>query len=114
MGVHNNVHIPKESWPNWIWYAIEFGIVLAVSMLVAREISDYLIADIAKSLGYETALDSWEGINIYSKEFQDLASEIQGPIIAMSNWIFYGIVGSIFGGWYIIIRGLILKKKILS
>ena len=33
-------HIPKESWPNWTWYAIEFGIVLAVSMLVSREITN--------------------------------------------------------------------------
>ena len=40
MGAHPNVHVPKESWPNWIWYAIEFGIVLAVSMLVSREITN--------------------------------------------------------------------------
>ena len=37
---HDNVHIPKESWPNWTWYAIEFGIVLAISMLVSREITN--------------------------------------------------------------------------
>ena len=40
MGAHDNVHIPKESWPNWTWYAIEFGIVLAASMLISREITD--------------------------------------------------------------------------
>ena len=40
MGSHPNVHIPKESWPNWTWYAIEFGIVLAVSMLASREITN--------------------------------------------------------------------------
>jgi len=40
MGVHPNVHIPKESWPHWTWYAIEFGIVLALSMLVSREITN--------------------------------------------------------------------------
>ena len=34
------VHIPKESWPNWTWYAIEFGIVIAISMLVSREITN--------------------------------------------------------------------------
>ena len=38
MGAHNNVHIPEESWPRWTWFAIEFGIVLAVSMLASREI----------------------------------------------------------------------------
>ena len=40
MGVHPNIHIPKESWPNWIWYAIECIIVIAVSLLVSREITN--------------------------------------------------------------------------
>ncbi len=35
-----SAHVPRESWPNWIWYAIEFGIVLAASMLVSREITN--------------------------------------------------------------------------
>ena len=33
-------HIPKEAWPGWTWYAIEFGIVLAISMLLSREITN--------------------------------------------------------------------------
>ncbi len=77
--VHDNIHIPGESFPNWIWYAIEFFIVLAISMLVSRQITDSIVED---------------------------------PII--QNWVFYGIVGVIFLGWYIIIRGFILKKKILA
>jgi len=80
MGAHPNVHVPKESWPSWTWYAIEFGIVLAISMLVSREITN-----------------SIEG----------LTPEIQ-------NWVFMGIVGAIFFVWYIVIRSLILKKKILE
>ena len=80
MGAHPNVHVPKESWPNWTWYAIEFGIVIAVSMLVSREITN-----------------SIEG----------LSPETQ-------NWVFMGIVGIIFLIWYIGIRSLILKKKILG
>ena len=40
MGVNPYVHIPKESWPSWTWYAIEFGIVMAISMLVSREITN--------------------------------------------------------------------------
>ncbi|MFM9874813.1 MAG: hypothetical protein ACKVN8_00320 [Nitrosarchaeum sp.] len=40
MVVNPNIHIPKESWPNFIWYAIEFGIVIAISMLVSKEITD--------------------------------------------------------------------------
>jgi len=40
MGVHPNIHIPKESWPHWTWYAIEVVIVIAVSLLVSREITN--------------------------------------------------------------------------
>ena len=79
MGAHPNVHVPKESWPGWTWYAIEFGIVLAVSMLVSREITHF---------------------------FGELAPDLQ-------NYVFMGIVGTIFLAWYIGIRGFILKKKIL-
>ena len=80
MGAHSNIHIPKESWPHWTWYAIEFGIVLAVSMLVSRQITNSIA---------------------------DLAPDTQ-------NWVFMGIVGAIFVVWYVVIRGLILKKKILE
>ena len=40
MGANPYVHIPKESWPSWTWYAIEFGIVIAISMLVSKEITN--------------------------------------------------------------------------
>ena len=80
MGAHPNVHVPKESWPNWTWYAIEFGIVIAISMLVSREITN-----------------SIEG----------LTPEIQ-------NYVFIGIVGGIFFIWYMIIRTIVFKKKILD
>ncbi len=78
--VHDNIHIPGESFPHWIWFVIEVTIVMAISMLVSREITDS-IADL-------------------------------DPLA--QNWVFYGIVGAIFFIWFIIIRGLILKKKILS
>ena len=80
MGLPPYTHVPRESWPNWIWYAIEFGIVLAASMLVSREITD--------SFGEEIAAD-------------------------VQNYIFMGIVGAIFLGWYLGIRHLLLQKKIL-
>lgn len=79
MGVHSNIHIPKESWPHWTWYAIECVIVLAVSLLVSREVTD---------------------------SFEGLAPDVQ-------NYLFMGIVGLIFLAWYIGIRGLVLKKRIL-
>ncbi|MDH3395458.1 MAG: hypothetical protein OEL52_04800 [Nitrosopumilus sp.] len=40
MGVHPNIHIPKESFPQWIWYAIECVIVIAISLLSSREITN--------------------------------------------------------------------------
>ncbi|MDH5431473.1 MAG: hypothetical protein OEW78_06290 [Nitrosopumilus sp.] len=80
MGANPYIHIPKESWPNWTWYAIECIIVIAISMLASSKITD-----------------SIEG----------LSPEVQ-------NYMFMGIVGLFFLVWYIGIRGLILKKKILK
>jgi len=80
MGANPYIHIPKESWPNWTWYAIECIIVIAISMLISSKITD-----------------SIEG----------LTPEVQ-------NYMFMGIVGGFFLVWYIGIRGLILKKKILK
>ena len=40
MGVHPNIHIPKESWPNWTWYAIECVILIAVSLIASSKITD--------------------------------------------------------------------------
>ena len=40
MGANPYIHIPKESWPNWTWYAIECIIVIAISMLVSSKITD--------------------------------------------------------------------------
>ena len=65
------------------------------------------------SLGFGDALESWIGISVHSSEFKALDDAIEGKIVSMSNWIFYGIVGAIFGAWYLVIRGFILKKKIL-
>ncbi|HJJ22884.1 MAG TPA: hypothetical protein OQH54_04120 [Nitrosopumilus sp.] len=40
MGVHPNIHIPKESWPHWTWYAIECVIVIVLSMVASSKITD--------------------------------------------------------------------------
>jgi len=77
---HDNIHIPSESFPHWIWFIIEFAIVLAVSALLSREITEAI---------------------------EDLE-------VVMQNWVFMGCLSAIFGGWYIVIRGFILKKPILS
>lgn len=77
--VHDNIHIPTESLPHWVWFVIEFTIVLAISALVSKEITN----------------------------------SIEGLEVTMQNWVFMGILTAIFGGWYIVIRGFILKKPIL-
>ena len=113
MGANPYVHVPKESWPNWTWYAIEFGIVLAVSMVIGWKVSDQILHNVAISLGFGDVLESWIGISVHSSEFKTLDDAIERQIVTMSNWIFYGIVGAVFCAWYIAIRGFILKKKIL-
>jgi len=40
LGTHDNIHIPKESFPHWIWYVIEIFIVLALSLVASSKITD--------------------------------------------------------------------------
>ena len=40
MGTHDNIHIPKESFPHWIWYVIEIAIVLTLSLVASSKITD--------------------------------------------------------------------------
>ena len=40
MVVHPNLHIPKESWPHWTWYAIECVALIVISFLAAVKITD--------------------------------------------------------------------------
>jgi bacteriorhodopsin len=40
MGVHPNIHIPKESWPHWIWYAIECILLIAISLITSSKITN--------------------------------------------------------------------------
>ena len=35
MPARNNVHVPKESWPKFSWFVIEFAIVMAVAVVIA-------------------------------------------------------------------------------
>ncbi len=41
MGVHNNAHVPKESFPTFLWYAIEFFIVLGAALGISMNSMDY-------------------------------------------------------------------------
>jgi len=40
LGTHDNIHIPKESFPHWIWYVIEIAIVLALSLVASSKITN--------------------------------------------------------------------------
>jgi len=40
LGTHDNLHIPKESFPHWIWYVIEIFIVLALSLVASSKITN--------------------------------------------------------------------------
>jgi len=102
---HDNAHIPKESFPSWIWYAIEFFIVLAIALLLGWQLS-MLMQDIVVGYGYECEQVSAETKCSLEEELTNDES--------MLNWVFYGISGAIFLIWYIGIRGFILKKKILQ
>ncbi|MDX1441904.1 MAG: hypothetical protein R3237_05550 [Nitrosopumilaceae archaeon] len=78
MVAHDNIHIPRESFPNWIWYAIEAVIVIVISFAIAYQVADSF--EVTPEIG---------------------------------NWILTGTFGACFLVWYIGIRHLILKKKIL-
>ena len=39
MTSHDNVHIPKESWPQFSWVLIEFALVMAVALVIACQTS---------------------------------------------------------------------------
>ncbi len=40
MVTHDNIHIPKESFPHWTWYAIECVILIVISFAVAVKTAD--------------------------------------------------------------------------
>ena len=76
------VHVPDESFPKFVWYVIEFGIILGIGVGIAFGTLDYF-----KQIGMTEA---------------------------MTNWVFWGIVGIPMPIYYIIIRSRIFKKRILE
>ena len=54
MGTHNNVHIPKESFPTFIWYAIEFFIVVGASVGIAMGSISYFT-----QIGFTEQMTNW-------------------------------------------------------
>ena len=54
MGTHNNVHIPKESFPSFLWYAIEFFIVVGASVGIAMGSISYFT-----QIGFTEQMTNW-------------------------------------------------------
>ena len=104
MATHDNIHIPGESLPHWIWFAIEFAIVLGIALAISHKITPI----------FEDAVGS-PSLVCHQESHITVCEppEEPEPNVAMLVWIFWGIVTAIFLGWYVIIRTLILKKPIL-
>ena len=54
MGAYNNVHVPKESFPKFLWYAIEFFIVVGVSVGIAMNSVNYFT-----QIGFTEQMTNW-------------------------------------------------------
>ena len=54
MGVHNNVHVPKESFPKFLWYAIEFFIIIGISVGIAMNSVNYFT-----QIGFTEQMTNW-------------------------------------------------------
>jgi hypothetical protein len=54
MGAHNNIHVPKESWPYFMWYAIEFFIALGAGLGISLNLMDYF-----KKMGFDQSMTTW-------------------------------------------------------
>ena len=105
MVTHDNIYIPGESFPHWIWFVIEFVIVLGVAIVITHQI--------VPTLEDMVLTHNWVCIQV-SHLSQCPQEEELAPNEGLLNWIFWGIVTAIFLAWYIVIRGFILKKPILK
>jgi predicted cobalt transporter CbtA len=54
MGVHNNAHVPKESFPTFLWYAIEFFIVLGAAVGISIISIGYF-----QKIGFTEDMTNW-------------------------------------------------------
>ena len=104
MPSRNNIHVPKESWPYYSWFLIEFAIVIAIAIVIAWQTNplyeEYVI------------MYGWECEQVSQITDCTIAEEAEVNQEAL-NWIFWGTVGAVFLIWYLLIRGIVLKKYVL-
>jgi len=105
MSGRNNIHVPKESWPKFSWYIIEFAIVMAIAVVIAWQTSP-IFEDLV-------IMNGWDCEQVSHVTECSVAEEATVSQ-EMLNWIFWGIVGAIFLIWYLLIRGIVLKKYVLQ
>ena len=104
MPARNNVHVPKESWPKFSWFVIEFAIVMAVAVVIAWQTNPFY-EDLVVMYGWEC-----EQVSHVTECSVAEEAEVNQEML---NWIFWGTVGAVFLGWYLLIRGVVLKKYVL-
>jgi len=104
MPARNNVHVPAESWPFFSWFVIEFAVVIAIAVVIAWQVNPFF-EDSVIMYGWECEQESQE-TNCSVSEEKSVNQE-------MLNWIFWGIVGLVFAGWYLVIRRIVWKRKVL-
>ena len=104
MPARNNVHVPSESWPFFSWFVIEFAVVIAIAVVIAWQTSPFF-EDSVVMYGWECEQESQE-TNCSVAEEKSVNQE-------MLNWIFWAIVGVVFAGWYLVIRRIFWKRKVL-
>ena len=104
MPARNNVHVPSESWPFFSWYVIEFAIVISIAVVIGWQTSP-LFEDSVVMYGWEC-----EQVSQITECSTSDEPEMQQTML---NWIFWGIVGLVFAGWYLVIRRIVWKRKVL-
>ena len=104
MPARTNIHVPGESWPFFSWSIIEFAIVIAIAIVISWQVNPFF-EDSVMSYGWECEQTS----QITDCSMAEEETVNQGSL----NWIFWGIVGAIFAGWYMGARRFVLKRKIL-
>ena len=104
MPARNNVHVPAESWPFFSWFVIEFAVVIAIAVVIAWQTSPFFEESVMM-YGWECEQESQE-TNCSVAEEATVSQE-------MLNWIFWAIVGAVFAGWYLVIRRIVWKRKVL-
>ena len=99
--VHSNVHVPKESFPFFLFLVIEFAIVTAVSVGVSSQVTP-TFQEIVVGQGLICTQKS----HITNCQMADEISIDEGGL----TWIFWGIVGVFFLVWYLGLRSIVFRK----